>query len=62
MAKRRLTQRQKERINAIQERRRQQVEARAEQALAGTEIEQACKGLVITRHGQNLAVADNTGA
>lgn len=61
MAKRRLTQRQKERINAIQERRRQRVGERAEQALADTEAEITCEGLVITRHGQNLAVADNTG-
>ncbi|MES9856031.1 MAG: small ribosomal subunit biogenesis GTPase RsgA [Sedimenticola sp.] len=61
MAKRRLTQRQKERIQAIQERRRGKVEARAEAALGGSSDNDLSEGLVITRHGQNLAVADSQG-
>lgn len=61
MAKRRLTQRQKERIQAIQERRREKVEARAEEALVDSGDTEAREGLVITRHGQNLAVADSQG-
>jgi ribosome biogenesis GTPase len=58
MARRRLTQRQKERIHAIQERRRKRVEERAEAALSAVDDDQPREGLVITRHGQNLAVAD----
>ncbi|MEJ1297879.1 MAG: small ribosomal subunit biogenesis GTPase RsgA [Candidatus Sedimenticola sp. (ex Thyasira tokunagai)] len=62
MAKRKLTQRQKERIQAIQERRRKKVETRAEEALEDGNDSDLSEGLVITRHGQNLAVADNQGA
>ncbi|MES9899439.1 MAG: small ribosomal subunit biogenesis GTPase RsgA [Sedimenticola sp.] len=62
MAKRRLTQRQKERIQAIQERRRKRVEVRVEEALDDGGEDKLCEGLIITRHGQNLAVADNQGA
>jgi ribosome biogenesis GTPase len=61
MAKRRLSQRQKERIAAIQERRRQRMETRAEQELWQAEEGSPPKGLVITRHGQNLVVEDESG-
>jgi len=61
MAKRRLTQRQRERINAIQERRRKRLEERAEQALEEAGDDAPRLGRVITRHGQNLAVADEQG-
>ncbi|MCG8426142.1 MAG: small ribosomal subunit biogenesis GTPase RsgA [Chromatiales bacterium] len=61
MAKRRLSQRQKERIQAIQERRRQKMELRAQAALEESDDEQLEEGLVITRHGQNLVVADQQG-
>jgi ribosome biogenesis GTPase len=58
MAKRKLSKRQKERIQTIQERRRQKMELRAEAALQDSDDEQLFEGLVITRHGQNLVVAD----
>ena len=61
MAKRRLTQRQKERISAIQDKRRQRMEDRARQALEGTGESEPKEGMVITRHGQNLAVSDKAG-
>lgn len=61
MAKRRLTKQQKARIEAIQRRRRERVEQRAEQALAGQEQEHPREGVVITRHGQNLAVESTEG-
>lgn len=60
MAKRKLSKRQKERIQAIQERRRQKMELRAVAALEDAE-EDHLEGLVITRHGQNLVVADQQG-
>lgn len=61
MAKRRLTQRQKERIDKIQEKRRRNLEERVEQILDHTDEAQPRKGRVITRHGQNLVVADEEG-
>lgn len=61
MAKRKLSNRQKERIQAIQERRRQKMELRATAALEDTE-ENHLEGLIITRHGQNLVVMDQQGA
>ena len=61
MSRRRLTQRQKERIQAIQSRRREKCAQRAEQALETEVGEQPHEGVVITRHGQNLAVADSGG-
>lgn len=60
MAKRRLTQRQRERIRAIQERRRERLEQQAEQTLYETGSGQAREGLVVTRHGQNLVVTDDS--
>lgn len=61
MAKRKLTQRQRERIQAIQDRRRRKMEERAEQALEDADEDASHPGRVITRHGQNLAVADEQG-
>jgi len=61
MAKRKLTKRQKEQIAAIQERRKQKAEARAENAIADVDLEAGQRGTVITRHGQNLAIADEQG-
>jgi len=58
MAKRRLSKHQKARIDAIQQRRRERFEARAGEAVAGVDTDQQQEGLVITRHGQNLVVAD----
>ncbi len=57
MAKRRLTQRQQRRIQSIQERRRKRLAEKADQKLAQAEGGPQ-KGVVITRHGQNLVVAD----
>jgi len=61
MSKRKLTRRQREQIATIQERRRQKAEARAENAILGSDEEAGLRGTVITRHGQNLAVADEQG-
>ncbi len=61
MAKRKLTRRQREQIATIQERRRQKAEARAENAILESDEEAGLHGTVITRHGQNLAVADEQG-
>ncbi len=60
MAKQRLNQRQQARIQNIQEKRRKRVAEKAEKELAHTEGEPQ-KGVVITRHGQNLVVADKDG-
>lgn len=60
MAKRKLTERQRERINAIQERRRKKLDQHANQALAIAGEETPRHGRVITRHGQNLVIADDT--
>ncbi|MES9961459.1 MAG: small ribosomal subunit biogenesis GTPase RsgA [Sedimenticola sp.] len=61
MAKRRLSQRQKERIQAIQDRRRQRMETRAQAALHEAEKDAPRPGRVITRHGQNLVVESEEG-
>ncbi len=61
MARRRLTQRQKGRIEAIQAKRRRQLDERTgdnRQTAPGTVCQE---GRIITRHGQNLAVADTEG-
>ncbi len=60
MKKRRLTHRQQERIQSIQEKRRQRLTEKAEQKLEQAEGEPQ-KGVVITRHGQNLVIADEAG-
>jgi ribosome biogenesis GTPase len=61
MAKRRLSQRQKERIQKIQEQRRERLGERAEQVLQESGKESPMEGTVITRHGRNLAVAGPEG-
>jgi ribosome biogenesis GTPase / thiamine phosphate phosphatase len=62
MPRRRLSERQIQRIQRIQERRRQRLDQRAE--LASSEIGEAPpqEGLVVVRHGANLAVEDGSGS
>ena len=60
MAKQRLNQRQQARIKNIQEKRRKRLAEKAEHELEHAEG-QPQKGIVITRHGQNLVVADESG-
>lgn len=59
--KRRLNKRQKERISAIQARRRQQMELRAGEALQSTTGKSAREGQVIIRHGQSLVIKESKG-
>lgn len=61
MVRHRLSRQQKERIQAIQARRRQKCADRADKTLEKSDQNSPEEGLVITRHGQNLAVADNEG-
>lgn len=61
MPKRRLSQRQKERISSIQERRRRRLEERTERILDELDECQPHDGLVVVRHGANLAVEDAQG-
>lgn len=62
MPKRRLSQRQIERIQIIQERRRERLSARPEAALAELEGDaEPAEGRVVVRHGANLAVEDTEG-
>ncbi|MFZ0790753.1 MAG: small ribosomal subunit biogenesis GTPase RsgA [Chromatiaceae bacterium] len=66
MPRRRLSGRQIQRIQTIQERRRQHLADRAETALAQADAESgpeslAESGLVVVRHGANLAVEDTQG-
>lgn len=61
MPRRRLSERQIERIRTIQERRRQRLEERAEVALAAGDEAPPQEGLVVVRHGANLAVEDAAG-
>jgi ribosome biogenesis GTPase len=61
MVRRHLSQRQKERIEKIQERRRQQLARRIEGVLGSGEEEPPREGRVVARHGANLAVEDETG-
>jgi len=60
MSRRRLSQRQIERISQIQERRRARAAVRAEIELSESETAPQ-RGVVVTRHGSHLAVADETG-
>ena len=60
MARRRLSQRQKERIQKIQDRRRQRLSERIERVLEEVDGEAPQEGRVITRHGRNLAIADGS--
>lgn len=61
MAKRRLTQRQRERIKAIQARRREKLKQQVDQMLDTADTGESREGLVVTRHGQNLVVRDGSG-
>ncbi len=66
MTRRRLSERQLERIQTIQERRRQRLADRAENALAALDEEEPDAlgpqaGRVVVRHGANLAVEDPHG-
>jgi len=61
MPRRRLSERQIKRIRKIQERRRGRLDERAQLALSGSEEEPAQEGLVVVRHGANLAVEDADG-
>ena len=62
MPKRRLSERQIERIKAIQERRRERLATRPESALAEIDTETEPEaGRVVVRHGANLAVEDDNG-
>ena len=61
MGKKRLSQRQKERIQAIQARRREKLAVRAERMLADRSQEIAREGRVVVRHGQNPLVQDRNG-
>lgn len=62
MPRRRLSERQIERIHTIQERRRQRLATRADHALAEIEGEPTPReGRVVVRHGANLAVEDTAG-
>jgi ribosome biogenesis GTPase len=61
MARRRLSQRQRARIQAIQEQRRNRLAQQAEQVLASTESEPAQQGLVLIRHGATLGVESENG-
>ncbi len=61
MAQRRLTQKQKEHIKRIQEKRRERLAKRAATSLEQHAADAPMEGRVVARHGQNLAVADTTG-
>jgi len=61
MARRRLSRQQKERIQAIQARHREKCAEHADKTLETNGQNSPEEGLVITRHGQNLAVADDKG-
>lgn len=61
MAKRRLTNRQKARIEKIQDQRRQKMADRAEAAYTSASEDLAQPGRVITRHGQNLLIKAEDG-
>jgi len=61
MPRRRLSERQIERIERIQERRRRHLSERTQAVLAEVEETQPQEGLVVVRHGANLAVEDSAG-
>ncbi len=61
MPGRRLSDRQKARILNLQDQRRQRLDERAEQVLATCEVDQPRHGLVVVRHGAELAVEDEAG-
>jgi len=59
MSRRRLSKRQLERIQTLQQRRRARADLRAQTALSEAESEPQ-RGTVVTRHGATAAVADNS--
>jgi ribosome biogenesis GTPase / thiamine phosphate phosphatase len=61
MPRRRLSGRQLERIRAIQDRRRQRLEARTELVLEQLDDDEPREGRVVVRHGASLAVEDALG-
>lgn len=61
MPRRRLSERQIERIRSIQERRRRRLEERAVHTLEDADEAPPREGLVVVRHGANLAVEDADG-
>jgi ribosome biogenesis GTPase / thiamine phosphate phosphatase len=61
VTKRRLSGRQIERIQTIQDRRRQRLASRVDTALSEIEGEPVREGRVVVRHGANLAVEDADG-
>jgi len=61
MPRRRLSGRQLERIRAIQDRRRQRLEARTELVLEQLDDDEPRGGLVVVRHGASVAVEDAQG-
>ena len=61
MSGRRLSERQQRRIQSIQERRRQRLAARVDEALSHDDSEGPREGRIITRHGANLVVQDRSG-
>ncbi|MCG7905312.1 MAG: small ribosomal subunit biogenesis GTPase RsgA [Candidatus Thiodiazotropha taylori] len=62
MAKRRLTNQQRNRIKAIQDKRRQRLDQRANQALSSAAEQPEQEGVVIIRHGATLGVDDGSGS
>jgi ribosome biogenesis GTPase len=61
MPRRRLSERQIRRIRKVQERRRRRLDERAQLALTGFDEAPSREGLVVVRHGANLAVEDDLG-
>jgi ribosome biogenesis GTPase len=61
MPRRRLSERQIQRVRTIQERRRRRLEERAERALDDCDEARPEVGMVVVRHGANLAVEDSAG-
>ncbi|WPL16925.1 Putative ribosome biogenesis GTPase RsgA [Thiorhodovibrio winogradskyi] len=61
MPRRRLSEQQLKRVRAIQERRRQKHDIRAEEQIACAGDATTLTGLVVVRHGANLAVERDTG-
>jgi ribosome biogenesis GTPase len=61
MPRRKLSNRQRKHIKAIQERRRQRLDDRASQVAEQAVGDEPRSGVVITRHGQNLMIEDKAG-
>ncbi|PVV27417.1 MAG: ribosome small subunit-dependent GTPase, partial [gamma proteobacterium symbiont of Ctena orbiculata] len=61
MARRRLTKQQKNRIQAIQEKRRIRLDSKARQSLSEADDNPSLDGRVVIRHGATLGVMDGQG-